>query len=165
MGDVSGKGLSAAMIGMVMVGAVRTIAAQKLSPAASLTLLNRQLLGQTEGGFVTCLCARLSPEGTMVIANAGHLAPYLNGVEVNLANGFPLGIVEDAAYDETTLKLPNPARLTFISDGIVEAKNGENELLGFARTQELSTLPATAIAEAAQKHGQADDITVVTIEC
>jgi phosphoserine phosphatase RsbU/P len=165
MGDVSGKGLSAAMIGMVMVGAVRTIAAQKVSPAASLTLLNRQLLGQTEGGFVTCLCARLSSDGSMVIANAGHLAPYLNGVEVNLANGFPLGIVADAEYEETTVMLPNPARLTFISDGIVEAKNGENELLGFARTQELSTLPATAIAEAAQKHGQADDITVVTIEC
>jgi phosphoserine phosphatase RsbU/P len=165
IGDVSGKGLSAAMIGTLIVGALRTIAAQKLSAARSLTVLNQQLQGQTDGGFATCLCARISAAGTMVISNAGHLAPYLNGAEIELANGLPLGITSTADYVEEMVELPKSARLTFVSDGVVEATNAQKELLGFARTQELSILPAAAIAEAAQAHGQTDDITVVTIQC
>jgi phosphoserine phosphatase RsbU/P len=161
---VSGKGLSAAMVGTLIVGAIRTLAVQQLSPARSLALLNQQLVGQTDGGFVTCLCARISATGTMIISNAGHLAPYLNGTEIDLANGLPLGIASMAEYTEQTVELPESARLTFISDGVVEAKNAQQELLGFARTQQLSVLPAAAIAQAAQTHGQADDITVVTIQ-
>ncbi len=164
IGDVSGKGLSAAMIGTLIVGAIRALAAQRLSPARSLTLLNQQLTGQTDGGFVTCLCARITASGTMTISNAGHLAPYLNGAEVNLANGLPLGISSTADYTEQTVELPEAARLTFVSDGVVEATNARRELLGFARTQELSVLPAAAIAQAAQTYGQSDDITVVTIQ-
>jgi sigma-B regulation protein RsbU (phosphoserine phosphatase) len=165
IGDVSGKGLSAAMIGTLIMGAIRTLAVQQLSPARSLALLNQQLVGQTDDGFVTCLCARISASGTMIISNAGHLAPYLNGVEMDLANGLPLGITCEADYTEQTVELPPSARLTFISDGVVEAKNARHELLGFARTEQLSVLSAAAIAEAAQAHGQADDITVVTIQC
>ncbi len=164
LGDVSGKGLSAAMIGTLIMGAIRTLAMQQLSPARSLTLLNQQLVGQTDGGFVTCLCARISASGTMIIANAGHLAPYVDGAEIDLANGLPLGISIVAEYTEQAVQLPETARLTFISDGVVEAKNAQHELLGFARTQQLSVLPAAAIAQAAQAHGQADDITVVTIQ-
>jgi sigma-B regulation protein RsbU (phosphoserine phosphatase) len=165
IGDVSGKGLSAAMIGTLIMGAIRTLAVQQLSPAHSLTLLNQQLVGQTDDGFVTCLCARISATGAMIISNAGHLAPYLDGVEMDLANGLPLGITCDADYTEQSVHLPPSARLTFISDGVVEATNARHELLGFARTQQLSVLPAAAIAQAAQAHGQADDITVVTIQC
>jgi sigma-B regulation protein RsbU (phosphoserine phosphatase) len=164
IGDVSGKGLSAAMIGTLSMGAIRTLAVQQLSPAHSLTLLNQQLVGQTDGGFVTCLCARISAAGSMIISNAGHLPPYLDGAETDLVNGLPLGITSVADYTEQTIELPPSARLTFISDGVVEAKNARNELLGFARTQELSVLSAAAIAQAAQTHGQADDITVVTIQ-
>jgi phosphoserine phosphatase RsbU/P len=164
IGDVSGKGLSAAMVGTLIVGAIRTLAAQQLSPARSLALLNQQLAGQTDGGFVTCLCARISAAGTMVIANAGHLAPYVDGKGIELENGLPLGISSMADYTEQEVVLPNSARLTFISDGVVEAKNAQHELLGFARTQELSVLSAAAIAQAAQSYGQADDITVVTIQ-
>jgi sigma-B regulation protein RsbU (phosphoserine phosphatase) len=164
IGDVSGKGLSAAMVGTLLVGAIRTLAVQRLSPARSLTLLNQQLVGQTDGGFVTCLCARISATGTMIISNAGHLAPYLDGAEIDLGNGLPLGITSMAEYTEQVVELPESARLTFISDGVVEAKNAQQELLGFARTQQLSVLPAAAIAQAAQTHGQADDITVVTIQ-
>jgi sigma-B regulation protein RsbU (phosphoserine phosphatase) len=60
--------------------------------------------------------------------------------------------------------LPAPeSRLTFYSDGVVEAQNQRSELFGFERAQRISTQPAAAIVEAAQKFGQADDITVVTI--
>jgi sigma-B regulation protein RsbU (phosphoserine phosphatase) len=83
---------------------------------------------------------------------------------MNVANGLPLGISSVADYTERTVELPEAARLTFVSDGVVEATNARRELLGFARTEELSVLPAGAIAQAAQSYGQSDDITVVTIQ-
>jgi serine phosphatase RsbU (regulator of sigma subunit) len=59
----------------------------------------------------------------------------------------------------------NPGdRLTFVSDGVVEARSKSGELFGFERTRQISCEPAEAIAKAAQRFGQEDDITVVTIE-
>jgi serine phosphatase RsbU (regulator of sigma subunit) len=54
-------------------------------------------------------------------------------------------------------------QFTLISDGVVEAQNGEGELLGFDRTREISGKPAREIAATAQAWGQNDDITVVTV--
>jgi len=55
------------------------------------------------------------------------------------------------------------SRLTFYSDGVIEAQNAKGELLGFERAQQLSTEPASAIVETAKAFGQSDDITVVAI--
>jgi serine phosphatase RsbU (regulator of sigma subunit) len=55
-------------------------------------------------------------------------------------------------------------RLTFYSDGVVEAQSVKGELFGFERAREILTEPAVAIVEAAKRFGQQDDITVVTIE-
>ncbi len=99
----------------------------------------------------------------MVIANAGHLAPYRNGEEVPLAGGLPLGIVAETDYTESTLALDPGDRLTFLSDGIVEARNRQGELFGFGRTAALMSLSAEHIARTAQGFGQEDDITVLTL--
>ena len=90
VGDVSGKGLKAAMQVAAVIGALRN--ERHRSPASLLNYLNRSLTGHTGGGFVTCLVARLSPAGTVSLANAGHLEPYLGGEEVALESGLPLGI-------------------------------------------------------------------------
>src|SRR6202012_3402138 len=89
VGDVSGKGLRAAMTGALAIGALRTLASENLGPAALLQRLNLQILAAEDGGFVTCLCARISREGLVTTANAGHLAPYRNGVEIELDSGLP----------------------------------------------------------------------------
>jgi sigma-B regulation protein RsbU (phosphoserine phosphatase) len=99
----------------------------------------------------------------VTIANAGHLSPYLNGRELELAGALPLGVMSGVAYETREFCLAPGSRLTFYSDGVVEARNQGGELFGFERAQELSTQPAAAIVEAAQKFGQEDDITVVTI--
>jgi serine phosphatase RsbU (regulator of sigma subunit) len=62
-----------------------------------------------------------------------------------------------------TYQLTPGDRLTFVSDGVVEATNEKRELFGFARTQEISNQSAATIAETAQKFGQEDDITVVGV--
>jgi hypothetical protein len=162
VGDVSGKGLGAAMLVSAIVGALDTM--HDADPAAVLHALNELLLIRQQGGFATCLCACVSPQGDLTLANAGHLSPYRNGEEIPLESGLPLGISPDIGCAETTLQLSPGDRLTFMSDGVVEARNPQGELFGFDRTRDISTHSAEAIARAAQAHGQEDDITVLTVQ-
>jgi hypothetical protein len=163
VGDVSGKGLRAAMLGTLIVGGAGTLAHENLGPAEMLERLNRHLHGRTDGGFATCLCALLAPDGELSIANAGHLSPYRNGRELSCESGLPLGILPEAAYTETRVQLAPADALTFMSDGVVEARSAAGELFGFDRTRDISTHTAQQIADAAARFGQEDDITVLTV--
>jgi serine phosphatase RsbU (regulator of sigma subunit) len=168
LGDVSGKGLPAAMLVSVLVGAIRAEAAHGVSPATLLASLNDRIMGHAQGGFTTCLAAHINAGGRLTLANAGHLPPYLNGEELAIPGSLPLGILSPANYESTTTQLAPGDRLTFVSDGVVEAqskpKPNSGELFGFDRTRTLSLQPAATIAQAAQSFGQLDDITVVTVE-
>ncbi len=163
LGDVSGKGLKAAMTSTLTLGALWALAAEGLGPGAVLTRLNRQLAETGNEGFVTCLCARITPQGEVTVANAGHLAPYRNGEEMVLEPDLPLGIAPEETYAECGFRLKEGDRLTLLSDGVVEARNGSGELFGFERTRAISADAANAIAEAALRYGQTDDITVLTL--
>jgi phosphoserine phosphatase RsbU/P len=164
VGDVSGKGLPAAMMVSVLVGAIRAEAARGTDAAALVNSLNQRMSGRARGGFTTCLAAHISAEGTLTVANAGHLAPYLNGKELEIPGTLPLGILDNASYETIAALLAPGDRLTFVSDGVVEAQTRAGELFGFDRTRQISTASAERIAEAALAFGQKDDITVVTVE-
>lgn len=172
VGDVSGKGLQAAMNSSTLVGALRNELSH--DPVTVLEHLNRVLIGAVPvtGAvpdldcapcYATCLCARIYPDGTTTIANAGHLGPYRDGREVPLTPSLPLGVIADSQFEQTTFQLNHGDRLVFISDGVVEATNAHGELFGFERTQQVSNESARYIAQAAQRFGQNDDITVVSI--
>jgi serine phosphatase RsbU (regulator of sigma subunit) len=161
VGDVSGKGLKAAMTVSVIVGALR--GCTQRAPAAVLAHLNRVLFGQI-GGFVTCCATLIAADSAMTIANAGHLSPYLNGEEMRVQSGLPLGITGEATCEETICQLSPGDRLTYVSDGVVEARSKSGELFGFERTAAAAAGGSTeSIAEAAQRFGQDDDITVISI--
>jgi len=161
LGDVAGKGLPAAMTVSLLIGALRSIVETTNSPAEILAALNRRLLGRGFG-FTTCLALRVSPSGTLIAANAGHLAPYLNGQELSLSAALPLGLDANPDYSEQTYQLTRGDRLTLLTDGVPEAGSGRN-LFGFDRTASLSASPAPAIADAALRFGQSDDVTVISI--
>jgi phosphoserine phosphatase RsbU/P len=172
VGDVSGKGLQAAMNSSTLVGALRNELSH--DPATVLNHLNRVLLGAVSAPgavpeldaapcFATCLCARIYPDGTLTVANAGHLSPYRDGREMPLPPGLPLGVIAESDYEQTTFQLSRGDRLVFLSDGVVEATNAEGELFGFERTQQVSNESARYIAAAAKHFGQTDDITVVSL--
>jgi serine phosphatase RsbU (regulator of sigma subunit) len=163
VGDVAGKGLPAAMLVSVLVGAIRGVAEYTSEPAELLANLNERLVGRAGGGFSTALVAHISAEGAVTVANAGHLSPYLDGREVELPGALPLGVKSAAHYETTHFQLAQGSRLTFYSDGVVEAQNQHGELFGFERGRAISTNPAAVIVEAAKEFGQADDITVVAI--
>jgi hypothetical protein len=163
IGDVSGKGMPAAMTVSLLVGTVRTLAHFTQSPAAILSAMNLRMFGRSQGGFTTCLVLRIDPDGTLTVANAGHIAPYLAGKELELKNGLPLGLAADATYAESIFQLAPGEQLTLLTDGVVEARDKTGALFGFERTATLSTESATAIAQMAQQFGQDDDITVLTL--
>jgi serine phosphatase RsbU (regulator of sigma subunit) len=163
VGDVAGKGLPAAMLVSLLVGAIRTAAEDTSNPDLLLRRLNERLIGRSRGGFSTALAAYIAADGTVIIANAGHLSPYLDGTEIDLPGALPLGIVSGAVYETTQFQLAIGSRLTFYSDGVIEAQNGKGELFGFDRGREISTQPAVEIADTAKRFGQSDDITVVAI--
>jgi serine phosphatase RsbU (regulator of sigma subunit) len=164
-GDVSGKGLRAAMTVSLVVGALRTLAESDSSPAAVLAGLNRRLLGRTQGGFVTCCAVRIDAGGRATMANAGHCQPYLDGREIDLPNGLPLGLVADVEYEEVSIDVAHGQRITLLSDGVVEARNAHGELYGFDRLNHLMQNRPSAehIADTAVSFGQDDDITVLTV--
>jgi len=163
IGDVSGKGLKAAMTGALAIGALRTLAGEGLAPAALLTRLNLEMLQTQEAGFITCLCIRIDANGAAWIANAGHLEPYRNGEEIPLHSGLPLGIAAEAEYTEARFDLAAGDTLTLLSDGVVEATDADGQLFGFERTREVSAQSPANIAATAQRFGQQDDITVLSL--
>jgi hypothetical protein len=160
MGDVSGKGLKAAMTVSAIMGALRGCDSRQ--PASILDFLNRVLHGQVSG-FVTCCVTHIATCGTMTFANAGNPAPNRNGQEMAVEPGLPLGMAAESCYAETCYKIAPGDRLTFVSDGVVEATDPQGELYGFDRTQAISSHSANAIAEAAARFGQGDDITVLSV--
>ena len=162
VGDVSGKGLRAAMTVSAIVGSLRMLPAR--TPVEILRELNRSLAGNLRGGFVTCVAARIHADGAVDLANAGHLPPYRNGEEISLPPSLPLGITVDAEYTETSLRLAPGESFTFFSDGVLEAQSPTGELFGFERTGSISRQSAQEIADAAQAFGQEDDITVLTLQ-
>jgi hypothetical protein len=161
VGDVSGKGLRAAMLVSVIVGVL--LHRRSNEPAEVLSELNGVLTGQLNGGFVTCCAMLLRADGAGTLANAGHPSPYSAGREVDVPAGLPLGVVPGATYEEHEISLGARDYLTLVSDGVIEAANAKGELFGFDRTREVSGNSAQQIAEAAQAWGQNDDITVVTV--
>ena len=160
VGDVSGKGLKAAMTVSTIMGALRDYPSHR--PTDVLAHLNRVLHGQVTG-FVTCCIALIATDGTMHLANAGNPAPYRNGEEMPVEPGLPLAMLSDASYPETRYQVALGDRLAFVSDGVIEATNSQGELYGFERTRAISTESARQIAQAAELFGQEDDITVLTL--
>ncbi len=165
LGDVSGKGLKAAMTVSLIVGTLRTLADYSQSPAAILLGLNRRLLGRTDGGFVTCLVARIDPDGDTTLANAGHLAPFRDAQELPVKGSLPLGLTMDTEYDELAFQLQEGETLTFYTDGILEARNQAGELYGFERVAALvgSDRSIEQMVEDACSFGQEDDITIFRV--
>ena len=166
LGDVSGKGLKAAMNVALIVDTVRTLAEFQSDPASILAGLNRRLVGRLQGGFTTALAFRIDRFGHCTLANAGHLPPFLNGSEMTLHPSLPLGIDPEAEYNDQDFALDCGDRLMLHTDGVPEARSGNGELYGFGRlTALLPGVPdAESIVDAACDFGQEDDITVLTIE-
>ena len=163
-GDVTGKGLKAGMLVALIVGAVRSTLDWSNEPMALLQALNRRVLGRADAQ-ATCLAMRIAADGEVIVANAGHMPPYLNGEPVAMEGALPLGMIEGAEFSEMLFQLKDGDRLVLLSDGLVEATDANGNLFGFERVHDLLRTATTAagIATAAQTFGQEDDISVISV--
>lgn len=161
VGDVSGKGMPAAMTVSLLVGTFRTLAHYTRNPGEILQAMNYRMLARSSGGFTTCVVLCIDPDGSVTAANAGHLSPYVGDHELMLENSLPLGIDARTIYAETKFRLNPGEQITLLTDGVPEARNAAGELFGFEKTAAISGQSANAIAETALRFGQNDDLTVV----
>jgi serine phosphatase RsbU (regulator of sigma subunit)/predicted ester cyclase len=181
VGDVSGKGVPAAL---VMTGTCASLggvaAASGASPGEALALANEALFARIPPNmFVTCFYAILKPESaTLRYANAGHDLPYLhrNGDAEELrARGMPLGLMPGMSYEEGEVSLAKGNCVLFYSDGLVEAHNLKGEMFGFPRLRALvaehgeerslgNLLLDELYAFVGESWEQEDDITLLTLQ-
>jgi serine phosphatase RsbU (regulator of sigma subunit) len=141
-GDVTDKGIPAALVMATTHSIVRGLAPALVSPGAVLAQANDRLYADIpETMFVTCLYAVLDPaSGRLRFANAGHNLPYLttaNGVAELRATGMPLGAMPEMTYEEKEACLAPGGGILLPSDGLVEAHNAAGEMFGFARLRRV----------------------------
>jgi serine phosphatase RsbU (regulator of sigma subunit)/anti-sigma regulatory factor (Ser/Thr protein kinase) len=142
VGDVTDKGVPAALIMARTQSVLRGEAPRLISPAKVLARANEILLPEMPARmFVTCLYAVLEPEtGRFVFANAGHNLPYVRtagGVIEWRATGMPLGLLPEMDYPEREAVLAPGESVLLYSDGIVEARGPGGAMFGFPRLRGL----------------------------
>jgi sigma-B regulation protein RsbU (phosphoserine phosphatase) len=142
LGDVSGKGSAAALYGAVATGILRSLAPHKLQPAELLRQLNQLVCDRrVEGRYMTiCFATWQKARHKLRLANAGQTQPLLwkdGHVEQIKLSGFPIGIFDDATYEEWNVRLDSGDILLFFSDGLTEAANREGKFFGPGRIKDL----------------------------
>jgi len=140
IGDVSGKGLPAALRMAVARTVFRHQARQGEAPAPTMAAVNWGVCTDIPQGMVTMLYIMLDPaQGTLSIANAGHTYPFLlNGKAAELElPGMPLGVDPDIDYEELDFSIAPGDSLFLYTDGVTEATNAADEMFGSEYLQEL----------------------------
>jgi serine phosphatase RsbU (regulator of sigma subunit) len=184
VGDVTDKGVPAALVMATTRTMLRAAAQRLFSPGEVLQRVNEVLVQDIPPNmFVTCLYAVLDPQsGRLLYANAGHDLPYRRragrseGAEELRATGMPLGLMPGMGYEEKEIVVEKGESVLFYSDGLVEAHDPRYEMFGFPRLQGLvgthrsggSALISFLLSELTRFTGegweQEDDITLVTLE-
>ena len=182
VGDVTDKGVPAALVMASTHSLLRSAAPQLLSPGETLAQVNNLLCGDIPAQmFVTCMALVLdAASGSLEYANAGHDVPYLStadGVVELRATGMPLGLMPNMVYEERSTVMRPGERLLLHSDGLAEAHNPQREMFGFPRVSELAgretgdgqSVIDLCLSEldrfSGPNHEQEDDITLVVLEC
>jgi serine phosphatase RsbU (regulator of sigma subunit)/anti-sigma regulatory factor (Ser/Thr protein kinase) len=179
VGDVTDKGVPAALVMARTHSVLRAEASRSDSPGAILARANELLVPEMPARmFVTCLFAILEPEtGRIVMANAGHNLPYIRtdeGVVELRATGMPLGLLPGIQYEETEGVIAPGSSVLLYSDGLVEAHDPNQQMYGFPRLREamavddagselLDRLLDTLHRFTGADWEQEDDITLVTL--
>jgi serine phosphatase RsbU (regulator of sigma subunit)/anti-sigma regulatory factor (Ser/Thr protein kinase) len=180
VGDVTDKGVPAALVMASTRSILRADAPRLVSPSAVLERANELLFPSIPPQmFVTCLYAVLNPlTGHLRYANAGHNLPYvrtIDGVIELRATGMPLGLMPGMQYEEKEAWLEPGETVLLYSDGLVEAHGAEYEMFGFPRLmglmrheRESQALIEMLLSEldrfTGSDHEQEDDITLVALQ-
>jgi sigma-B regulation protein RsbU (phosphoserine phosphatase) len=145
IGDVVGKGISAALLMANLQASFRAFASEAVSPGTLVSKLNEVLSNNIAADkFVTfCYCLIDTVDNRLTFASAGHCPPILfhkSGEAVPLKEGgAPLGIFPDRTYEDAGLQLESGDRLVLYTDGLTEAMDSDEQEFGEARLIELGS--------------------------
>lgn len=144
IGDVSGKGVPAALVMAVARSLFRTIANEEYQPERIMSRMNTVLCEDNESGwYVTMLIGVLDPKtGRLDYCNAGHIPPLVIGREVSrlsLTPTLPVGALPTTRFAHSTIHLPSPTTLLLYTDGLLEAKDVDHKLFGTRRILDIAT--------------------------
>jgi serine phosphatase RsbU (regulator of sigma subunit) len=150
--DVSGKGVSAAVVASILQGMLYSQLARGSSLPEMIAAVNRFLCDKVGGQkYATLVIARLLGSGEMELINCGHVPPLLisGGVITRLEDGnLPVGLVADAEFQASRLQLKPGDRLLLVTDGVTEAEDAEGEFFGMERLESCSKDGFAAIEQA-----------------
>jgi phosphoserine phosphatase RsbU/P len=142
LGDVTGKGLPAALFAALAVGTLRGVHKTGTAPSTVLSQLNkRMLLKNVTVRYAAMQYAHLNPEtGVMRVASAGMNGPFhlrAEGCDDLELCGIPPGLFPNTEYEMKEIQLVDGDSVVFLSDGLIDAMNGEGEILGIEKIVEL----------------------------
>ncbi|WP_201314379.1 SpoIIE family protein phosphatase [Dyella sp. EPa41] len=181
VGDVSDKGIPAALFMARTITLAKALAPRARTPQHLLSMLNTELCRNNESCmFVSLLCGMLDTfTGELVMASAGHEPPVLSDGQgarlIELDTGAALGLDEEASYPSRTLRLQPDQTLLLYTDGITEATDTRQAMFGTERmlaclegssprtAADLASGLLAAVDRFAEGAGQADDITVLAL--
>ncbi|WP_263418439.1 SpoIIE family protein phosphatase [Terriglobus albidus] len=136
--DVSGKGVSAALLASTLQGLVYSQLAARQPLEQVARMCNRFICAKDIGKYATMIVLKLTKSGNLQYINCGHVMPLLVGdgaVEKLTATNLPVGLLPDAEYETAYLKMPQNSRLILVTDGVTEAENPEGEFFGDDRLE------------------------------
>ncbi len=146
IGDVSGKGIPAALLMAKTISEMRVATHAEKSPSSVLSMVNSMMLGSISPDmFVTALVCFIDPAtGQAAIADAGHNSPILRRSSgevafLDLTKGFPLGVVDQGQYGDQKVMLEPGDTLLFYTDGLTDATSAAGELFGNERLRESAS--------------------------
>jgi sigma-B regulation protein RsbU (phosphoserine phosphatase) len=135
VGDVSGKGVSAALLGSHLQAIFRSLAVLDLPVSEAMTRANHLFSQSTmANSYATLVFGRARSSGRIELANAGHVPPMVvrrNGVSELAATGVPLGMFTESRFDEQRIVLEPEDRMLLFTDGLTEAYNEREQEYGF----------------------------------
>ena len=184
IGDVTGKSVSGALVMSASRSVFRMLSEETLGVSESMMRANRRLKKDVKSGMFVALLYAVIDAGkqTLTLCSAGQTQPILLSAKAQEAelvetegDPFPLGILEEAGYEETRRQLESGDKVIFYTDGIVEAMNEQEEIFGFERLLEIAQGARTMNADELLKEilnkvnefvgnaPQHDDITVIVV--
>ncbi len=171
--DVSGKGISAAIMASVLQGMIRADLAARVPLEEVVESANRFFCSREVGGkYATVTIVRVRASGEVEYVNCGHVPPVVirgDGVSRLEQSNLPVGLIAEARFEAATLKLEPGDRIVLVTDGVTEAANAQDELFGDERLERAAAcqLPYDAIFAALHEFCAdtplSDDCTVVEI--
>lgn len=177
IGDVSGKGIPAALVMAVTRSLFHSIANEEMNPERIIQRINRAICDGNEASYFATMFVGILDlrTGRLDYCNAGHEAPLVAGRQLPIRPNLPVGALEEWVYEGQQMQLQSGDMLFLFTDGITEAKNHAGELLGRRHVLQLASehINATAqqmvelMVEEVHRHAadaeQSDDITLLVI--